>query len=281
MRALIDLLIQGKHWFVFLLLEAVSLLFLFSYNGYQRSVYFTTANGVVGNVYSAISSVTSYMDLQTANRRLESENQRLYREVESMKKKMAEASLDTAAVCDELVGYNIVSAQIVKATVHKANNLITINKGEADGIRPEMGVVCSRGVVGVVYMTSRHYSIVIPLLNTNSKVSCRLRNSEYFGTLTWHRATPYSTYATGIPRHAKVKKRDIVETNGFSDIFPPGIPIGLVAGIGDSEDGLSYLLTVKLFTDFSTLREVSVITNYSQPERKELEEKADSLNVGE
>lgn len=252
---------------------------LFSYNGYQKSVYFTTANDVVGTAYSVISSVTSYLYLQTANQRLEKDNQRLYREVERLKNELAEAGLDTIKPHGLPERYDIVSAQVVNSSLHKTNNLITINKGEADGIRPEMGVVCSRGVVGIVYMTSKHYSIVIPLLNESSKISCRLRNTDHFGTLTWKRGTTLCAYATGIPRHAKVKVRDIVETNGFSDIFPPGLPIGVVAQISDSPDGMSYMLAVKLFADFSTMREVSVITNYTKPERKELEAEADSLSA--
>lgn len=277
MRALIDFLVNGKHWFLFILLEVISLVFLFSWNGYQRSVYFTTANDVVGYAYSVISSVTSYMNLGVENQRLEAENQRLYRKLESMKHQMDEAALDTIRPRKLSKRYDIVSAQVVSSTLHKNNNVLTIDKGEADGIRPEMGVVCSNGVVGVVYMTSQHYSIVLPLLNVNSKVSCRLRKSDYFGTLKWKRGSSRHTYATGIPRHARVKKGDVVETNGYSDIFPPGMPIGLVARIGDSADGMSYMLTVQLFTDFSTLRNVSVITNYTQPERRELEQKADSL----
>lgn len=279
MRALIDLLVKGKHWFLFVLLEVISLGLLFSYNGYQKSVYFTTANDVVGTAYSVISSVTSYLNLQTANQRLEADNQRLYREIARMKNELAEAGLDTIKPHGLPTRYEFVSAQVVNSSLHKTNNLITINKGEADGIRHEMGVVCSRGVVGVVYMTSKHYSIIIPLLNEHSKVSCRLRGTEYFGTLSWSRGSALRTFATGIPRHAKVKVRDIVETNGFSDIFPPGLPIGVVAAIGDSPDGMSYLLTVKMFADFATMREVCVITNYTKPERKELEFVADSISA--
>lgn len=278
MRALIDLLLQSKRWFVFIVLEAVSLLLLFSFNGYQRSVYFTTANDVVGTYYSAASSVSSYLSLQEENRMLEKDNESLRHELYQLKQKIAEARLDSIVPKGLSPDYNIVSAQVVKSTVHKANNLITINKGEADGIKPEMGVVSSHGVVGIVYMTSRHYSIVMPLLSTHSMISCRLKGTEHFGTLNWQRKSPYQTYSTGIPRHAKVKKGAIIETNGYSAIFPPGVPIGVVSNIGDSSDGMSYLLTVDLYTDFTTLREVSVITDYIQPERTELEAKADSLN---
>ena len=278
MRALIDLLINKKHWFVFLLLEVFSLCFLFSYNGYQKSVYFTTANDVVGFTYNVISSITSFFHLQEVNHELEAVNEHLRQELHEKNQLLNSLMQDSIKRMPALpLKYEIVPAQVVNMTLHKTNNLITINKGEVDGIRPEMGVICSRGVVGIVYMTSQHYSIVMPLLNVNSKISCRLRNSEYFGSLIWQRGYADIAYVTSIPRHAEVKKKDIVETNGYSDIFPEGIPIGKVKKVKDSSDGMSYSLEVELFTDFKTLRNVSIITNYTKPERKALEEKADSL----
>lgn len=275
MRALIDLLIQSKHWFLFLLLEAISLAFLFSYNGYQKSVYFTSANDIVGTTYNVISGITSYLHLQEENRALESTNEQLRRQLVEMQQQVATTQLDSTQRLPALPHkYDLVNAQVVNMTLHKPYNLLTINRGEADGIRPEMGVICSQGVVGIVYMTSQHYSIVMPLLNENIKISCRLRHAEYFGSLIWQRGYANIAYVNSIPRHAKVKEKDIVETNGYSDIFPPGLPIGVVQRIGDAVDGMSYLLRVKLFTNFATLHNVAVITNYQSPERHLLEKTA-------
>ncbi len=276
MRALIDLIIKNKHWFVFIGLEVLSLAFLFSYNGYQKSVYFTTANDVVGSTYNVISGITSYLHLQEENQALEQTNEELRRQIIEIQRQIDEHHLDSILRMPSLPKkYDLVHAQVINGTLHKSNNLLTINKGEADGIRPEMGVVCSQGVVGIVYMTSEHYSIVMPILHVNSKISCRLRNSEYFGSLIWQRGYADIAYVTSIPRHAEVAPKDIVETNGFSDIFPPGLPIGMVHRINDSTDGISYMLRVKLFTNFTTLRNVSVITNYQSAERRQLEEMAE------
>ena len=275
MRALIDLIIHNKHWFVFLLLEVVSLFFLFSGNGYQKSVYFTTANDVVGTAYNVISGITSYFHLQEVNHDLEVTNEELRKEVYEMRQQMEAMRQDSVKRMPALpLKYDLINAQVINMTIHKSNNFITINKGEADGIRPEMGFICSRGVVGIVYMTSHHYSIVMPILNVNSKISCRLRNSEYFGSLIWQRGHADIAYVTSVPRHASVKTKEIVETNGYSDLFPSGLPIGMVQRIGDSPDGMSYFLRVKLFANFPTLREVSVITNYNSPERRILEDMA-------
>ncbi len=277
MRNLLDFLLNYKHWFLFVALECVCLMMLVSYNGYQKSVYFTTANGVVGYTYSLISSVTSYLNLQTENADLEAKNQILRRRVLELEKQLATVKKDSVHISGLAPKYDIVSAEVVGATTHRSDNLMTINKGEADGIRPEMGVVCSNGVVGVVYLTSAHYSIVIPIINRNSRISCKLRGTQYFGTLTWNRGRADIADIVGIPRHAQAKKGDVILTNGFSDIFPPGIPVGYVIGVKDSPDGMASDLRVALFTKFGCIREVSVITNYSKPERRSLENKADSL----
>lgn len=279
MQSLLEFFLYKKHWIVFILLEAVSLIGLFSYNGYHKSVYLTTANGIVGSAYTAVSSVTSYLDMQSVNTQLEADNEALRLRVIELEHELHLAKADTARIRWMPRKYNLVGAQVVNFTLHRACNLITINKGEADGVRPEMGVVCSNGAVGVVYLTSQHYSIVIPLLSTQSKVSCRLRNSEYFGTLVWKQGRADIAYCTGIPRHAEFREHEVLETNGYSDIFPPGIPIGYVMKKMDSEEGMFYKLKIGLFTNFSTLRDVSVITNYSKAERTKLETLADSLSA--
>lgn len=281
MKNLIDFFVNYKHWFVFILLEVISLVSLFSYNGYQKSVYFTTANGVVGSVYNAISSVSSYLNLQTINNQMEKENEALRMQVRGLQQKLIDMGIDSLEVEGLSAQYHMVNAQVINSTLHRGANLLTINKGRADGIHEEMGVVSSGGVVGIVYMTSQHYSVILPVISIHSKISCRVQESEYFGTLTWKRISPDIAYATGFPRHAKIKVGEIIETNGFSDIFPPNIPIGEVISVVNSEDGMSYMLKVKLFTDFKNLREVSVITNFHSPERVRLEEKADSLNIDE
>lgn len=278
MKNLFDFLFSYKHWFVFIFLEFVCLTMLFNYNGYQRSVYFTTANGTVGTAYSLISSVTSYLNLGDENEMLEAKNEQLRQEVLRLKSLLSEYEKDSLVNISGLAPkYEVVGAKVVGGTIHKSNNLFTINKGTEDGVREEMGVVSSNGVVGVVYMSSSHYSIVIPVINTNSRVSCKLRGTKNFGTLRWVRGRADMAIMTDVPRHAQVKKGEVVLTNGYSDIFPPGIPVGFVVGVEDSPDGMSYLLRVGLYSKFETLREVSVITNYTKIERKNLEDKADSL----
>lgn len=302
MQGLLDFLRKHLYWLVFLALEAISLVSLVRFNSYQASVWFTTANEVTGTLMGWASGVWNYVHLGEQNVRLEQTNEALRQQnlllrqmVRRARADHAELAADTidsvyevrvndstvrTVTSSRVVSYRLVEAQVVGATLHRANNLLTIDRGTADGLRPEMGVICSAGVVGITYLCSDHYSVVLPLVNMQSQVSCRLHGSDYFGTMQWQRGDASVSYAVNIPRHAKVKKGLRVETNGYSDIFPEGIPIGRVFSVGDSPDGMSYRLGVRLAVDFGTLRNVSVITNYTQPERQELESQADSLVSG-
>jgi rod shape-determining protein MreC len=278
MGNLLEFFIRYKYWLVFLLLEAIGFVVLFRFNNYQGSVYLTSANAVTGTYYSAVSGVTSYLDLKGINSQLSADNVRLRQRVVYLEECLRGVSADSARSMLDREEYALVDAQVVNATLHRNKNLLTINKGEADGVRQEMGVVCSAGVVGIVALTSEHYSIVIPLINVDSHVSCRLKESEHFGTMQWKHGDASVSYVTDVPRHANIEKGEVVETNGFSDIFPAGLPVGKVLDFEPSADGLDYLLRVSLNVDFSTLRDVSVLTNYVNTERKQLEEEAMSLS---
>jgi len=278
MGNLLEFLVRYKYWLVFLMLEAVSLVVMFRFNSYQGSVFLTSANAVSGAYYSAVSGITSYLNLKSVNRQLSSDNVRLQQRINQLENELNALIADSLPLAGLEASNNLIDAEVVNSTLHRNANLLTINRGTADGVHPEMGVVCSAGVVGIVALASDHYSIVMPLINVNSHISCRLKDSEYFGTMQWEHGDAMISYVTDIPRHANVECGETVETNGFSDIFPAGLPIGEVVDFTSSSDGLDHLLRVKLYVDFSTLRDVSVIADYVNEERKLLEKEAESLS---
>ena len=51
MRNLLEFLAKYNHWFVFLILEVVSMVLLFQYNSYQGSAWFSSANAVTGKIH--------------------------------------------------------------------------------------------------------------------------------------------------------------------------------------------------------------------------------------
>ena len=278
MHTLLTFLAKYYHWFIFLLLEVASGVMLFRYNSYQGSVWVSSANAVVGQVYEWQSGFTQYFSLIDQNEALTYRNIVLEQQLQACKDALADAHEDSVKSLESMMAhlgkYRFVQAKVVSNTIDQSDNLITINRGSEDGVEVDMGVACGTGIVGVVYQTSAHYSIVIPVLNKWSRISCAIRNKGYFGYVTWNGGSPVVAYVDDIPRHAKFKVGEWVETSGYSSIFPKGILIGKIMEISDSPDGLSYRLKINLSTDFSRLRDVCVITENDFAERARLHEAA-------
>ena len=264
MRNLLDFLKTYHHWFIFIFLEIISGVLLFQYNSYHGSVWLSSSNVVVGKIYEWESDFLAFMTYGKANEELTLRNYYLER------KELAFLSQ-----------FNPIPAKVVDNSVSKPDNLMTIDKGRADGVETDMGVACGNGVVGVVSLVSDHYAVVVPVLNAGaSSISCAIRNTGYFGYLHWYGEDPAVAYVEDVPRHAKFKLGDWVVTSGYSSIFPSGVLVGKIEQAYNSRDGLSFKLKVRLSTDFSCLRDVCVISDRSIAERAALLQAArDSINV--
>ena len=271
MRNLLEFLAKYNHWFLFIALEVIGLILLFQYNSYQRSVWFSSANVVAGKVYEWDAKITSYFSLGTINEQLTQRNVYLEQQVKTLSEKLNAATKDSIAAqlaaTQALAGFRPIPAKVITNSVDKQDNLITIDKGSADGIRKDMGVVSGNGVVGIVYLVSTHYSVIIPVLNSQSNISCTIKNRGYFGYLHWNGGYVHLAYVDDIPRHAHFKIGDYVTTSGYSSVFPEGVMVGQIKYVFNSPDGLSYRLKVKLATDFGNLRDVCVIDNTLLQER--------------
>lgn len=265
MRNLLAFLAKYNHWFVFILLEVICFVLLFRFNNFQGSVYFSSANAVAGKVYEYNSSVTTFFNMSQSNKRLSERNLILEQQVRALTQYIATHHGDSLAMeqCQKqaLAGFKLIPAKVIQNTINREDNLITIDKGKADGIHEDMGVACGTGVVGVVYMASDHYSIVLPVINVNSNISVMIRKRGYFGFLHWKGTPSDIAYVDDVPRHARFALGDYVVTNGYSSIFPPGIMVGKILHVFNSSDGLSYRVQLRLSTDFGKLRHVCVIDN--------------------
>ena len=285
MRNLLDFLRKYHHWFIFILVEVASGVLLFQFNSYQGSVWLSSANAMVGKIYQWESEVTSFFSMSKANKELALRNIYLERQVDQLRRLYTDLTKDTTVMeRDELQflsQYKLIPAKVVDNSLNRAENLMTIDKGRADGVEVDMGVACGNGVVGVVYLVSEHYSVVIPVLNaSSSRISCSIRNRGYFGYLRWYGGDPSVAYVEDVPRHAKFSLGEWVVTSGFSSIFPSGVLVGKIEQVYNSHDGLSYKLKVRLSTDFGCVRDVCVISDKSIAERAVLMQAArDSINI--
>ena len=277
MRNLINFLLKYNYWFLFVILEVASFVLLFRFNNYQQSAYFTSANTVVGAVYEVSGGISSYFHLKSVYEDLLDRNMLLEEQINNLEKALKERQLDSIAVNSirkmPQKDYQLFKARVIKNSLNLADNYITLDKGSSSGIHSEMGVVDGNGIVGIVYETSPSYSVVISVLNSKSNISCKIVGSDYFGYLKWEHGDSRYAYLKDLTRHAEFNLGDTVVTSGFSTVFPEGIMVGTVDDMSDSHDGLSYLLKIKLATDFGKLSDVRVIARNGQQEQKELENK--------
>jgi rod shape-determining protein MreC len=275
MRNLIDFFLKYNYWFLFILLEVASFVLLFRYNRYQQSVFFSSANTVAGLAYEVSGGVASYFNLKEINEELLDRNMALEQQISNLKKALKAYQPDSSALKSledvSQSNYRLYKANVIKNSLNLADNYITLDKGSNAGIRPEMGVIDGNGIVGIVYETSPSYSVVISALNSKSSISCKIAGSDYFGYLKWEYGDPCYAYLKDLPRHAEFNLGDTVVTSGYSTVFPEGIMVGTVDDMSDSHDGLSYLLKIKLATDFGKLSDVRVIERKGQLEQKQLE----------
>lgn len=280
MRNLLDFLARYNYWLLFIVLEAASVTMIVRFNSYQGSVYLTNANAVAGQVYEWRSEIDKFFSLTHVNERLTQRNIQLEYKLNKLEERLADIENEAtvpAAITDN--AYSYIEAKVVSNSLNRRDNLITINKGSSDGVRSDMGVVCGNGVVGTVFLTSEHYSIVIPILSSKSNISVAIKHRGYYGYLNWEGGDPTTVYVEDVPRHARFAIGDLIVTSGYSAIFPAGIVVGQVLHVYNSTDGLSYRIKARLATDFGNLRDVCVINDSRIKEQADIMRAAtDSLN---
>jgi rod shape-determining protein MreC len=266
---------KHSYWLVLLIYLAVGFVMLFNYNPYHRSVYMGSSNKVSGEIYKLSAEVTSYFDLREVNSNLLTKNinlqKRLLQLEEQLKKVTAAKMIDDTSKTSIFKKYNFITAQVINNNVSHLQNYITLNKGRLDGLEPEMGVVDHNGIVGIVSSVSDHFAVVISLLNPKIKLSAKLKNNNFFGSVVWDGKSPEFAILEELPRHVRFNKGDTLITSGYSAVFPEGIIIGYLEEKQNTQNDGSTPIKVRFSTHFDQLSFVQVITNNLQKEQRKLE----------
>lgn len=275
MKDLIEFLRYYSKWLVFAVYIVVSCLLLSGSDPYRRHLWLTSASAVAGSVYDMGNSVTSYFDLRATNEDLNRRNAELESRVMSLKEQLQDLQLktftDTMPSPDSVPHFDFIVANVINNSTHHPYNYLTINKGTADGVRPEQGVIDHSGVVGTVSVAGEHYSRVISLLNPNFRLSCKIKDSEHFGSLVWDGLDPTTALLEELPRHTVFKTGDTIVTSGYSAVFPAGLPVGVIVDDADNHKENFFTLKIKLFADFSRLSNVQVVINNRRDEIMQVE----------
>ena len=277
MNNIFQFLYKHLHWIVFITLEIICFVLLFSYNSFQSSVYLSTANEVTARLLNGKDRVTSYFGLMEKNQALVEQNAQLQQRILELEMLNANHLLDSLSRAEAVrrihhAGYHITPAQVIDKSINKMDNYFTLDRGIADGVKPEMGVMGAEGVVGIIYKCTEHYSLVMPLLNSNSSISCKVSGSDYFGYLRWNGSDSRYAMLYDLPRYSNVEPGDTIVTSGNSSFFPEGVMVGTVEEAYPSVDGLYMTLKVQLSTPFAQLEHVFVVSKMDAEELAELQQ---------
>lgn len=252
MRSLLDFIVRHSYVFLFILLETLSLVLLFGFNDRQKMAFMTSANSVTGTFFEWRTDVEQYFGLRNENATLARENARL----RNLLYELADSQyVDTER---SLSDGRVIVARVIDNSVRRDDNYITIDRGARDGIVKGMGVYSPDGVVGTVMVAGSRYSVIIPVLNGRTSISCKIQGSDSFGFLEWQGGDPYVAQLKDMPYHSVVTVGDTVVTTGFSSVFPEGIPVGTVADVEHMKNGYTLRIQVNLSVDMSDLKWVYV-----------------------
>ncbi|MBI1266505.1 MAG: rod shape-determining protein MreC [Cryomorphaceae bacterium] len=276
MRSLWQLLFRYHVFFLFLILEGVSVILIVKNNNLQRRVTLSAANNFIGNLYTKRTEIAEYLKLQSINEELAKENAHL----------LSSAAPSFLRLTDSLYLFNdtlhfrrfeYTSARVVNNSVNRPNNFITIDKGSLNGIRKGMGVIAEGSVVGIIKDVEEHFATIMPILNVNFSLSVKLSKSGAFGQLKWPTHDPTIATVVEVPKYARPEIGDTITTTGFSTYFPEDILVGIVESY-ESPDGENFFdLNIRLTTKFYQLNYVQVVNNFMSKEQLELEARREDI----
>lgn len=284
MDNLIKFISKYNLLFIFILLQLIAVYLIVQNNKYHKASFINSANFFTGSIYSSAKNTTMYMNLKHENEKLAKENALLRSSLKSFEytliPPLEKIKIDTTLsilnqadtlILDSLNHYKYIPALAISNTINKRYNYVYLDKGTNHGIYNNMGVIEPNGLVGIVVNTSKDFSLVMPLVNEKSKISVKIKNQGYFGTLRWHKGDARFAYINQVPNHVLLEKGDTIVSSGYSQIFPKGILIGFVEET-NKELGNSFLkIKIELAVDFSKLNYTYAINNSHIESFKELQ----------
>lgn len=274
MRNLLHFLVRFNFFFIFLLLEIISVSFVVRNHSYQRTGFLNSAGVITGGIYNSYFRFSEYLNLGKVNEELKGENAALLQKLAVVKEPDVPFAMDS---CDDTaqMPYQYIPAKAINFTTTRINNYITLNKGSRDGVAKDMGVITATGVVGIVNRVSGNFSTAMSILHKDCRVSVKIKRFNYPATLQWNGGSPSEADVVGIPQHLPIVKGDSVVTSGFSAIFPDDIPVGVITDFYLPKGSSFYTVKVRLSGNHETLQYAYVVNNLYQKEQRELETQND------
>ncbi|MDB4291906.1 rod shape-determining protein MreC [Maribacter sp.] len=265
MQQIINFVIRYKHFLLYIFLLMISLGFTIQSHSYHQSSFFNSSNWLTGNIYGASNGITSYFGLTDENVKLVEENKRLRNLLFNLKQE------DSVLLDSTQLSFAITSGHVINNNFAKVRNYLTIDKGERDSVQPDMGVITTKGILGIIENTSSNFATVQSVLNEKSNINAKIKNTDHFGSLVWNSERYDVVQLVDIPRLVKLTVGDTIVTGGMSSIFPENVLIGTIQKFYLDTSNSFYTIDVKLFNDMTNVKNVYIVQNHDREEILELE----------
>lgn len=239
----------------FIILELIAFRLIAYQPAYKDIALLSSANSLIGNFYNFTANIASFFTLIAKNERLIAENKVLKTQLLAYRQN-PQIRRDTS------LHLELIPAKIINNSIHLSANYLTLNKGLAAGLRPDMGII-NRGVVGKIKTVSDSYSTAYSFLHPNMAVAAQVKRTKTIGVARWLTTDTYRGKLDYIPKHIEIKVGDTIITSNYNAIFPSDIPIGIIAQVKLSKQVNFQIITFEFSEEFSSLDQVYVIKSES------------------
>ena len=266
---------------LFIALEAIAISVFLHSNVYQKARIAGASDRLVSGVYDKIADVSGYFGLKAENQRLVAEIARLRSEMSAHLHHADTLLYGRTDTVPGLQYYQYQPARVIRNSISKRENYITIDRGALDGVEPEMALVSDDGIIGYVVHCSDHFSVAVSILNAKEfRTSGCIKGSDFAGSIYWDGLSHREVILDEIPKYADMQVGDTVVTTNYSYIFPPDQPIGTVQSF-EMVNGTFYKVRVSLFADLARIRYVYAVRYLEQEERRALEGTVGITEIGQ
>lgn len=271
MNNLFKFIQKYSSFFLFLGFQLICFVFLFSsVNSYHHVSFANSSNIIAGGIYEASSNVSGYFHLSSEVEQLRFQNADLKKKL-ARKKNLIEDKFTSPLDTNYLQQFDFLHAKVISSFKNGRKNSVTINKGLNDKVKPEMGVIGTKGIVGITTSSSGYFTYVKPIIHEDFVLEVIHEKSKSFGFVKWTQSDDWRTATVvDIPNYVEVNPGDEILTRGSNGLFPMGEMVGYVISVEDIPGDVYLKVRINLAEDFSSVYNVLVVDNVMKKEFQDL-----------